>query len=45
VNGHVLAQLQDAAISSVRIKAEIRNSVWTEVKTGEHQYQRSLTPE
>ncbi len=45
VDGHKLAQLQAAAISSIRIKAEVRNSVWTEVKVGEHQYQRSLTPE
>lgn len=45
VNGHVLAQLQQAAISSIRIKAEVRNSMWTEVKVGEHRYERSLTPE
>ncbi|PWG64936.1 hypothetical protein [Sediminicurvatus halobius] len=45
INGHTLAQLQEAAISSIRVRAEVRNSVWTEVKTGPYSYQRSLTPE
>ena len=45
VDGHKLAEMSDAAISSLRIKAVVRNHVWTEVKVGDRETQRSLTSE
>lgn len=43
IEGSKLAQLSDAAISTVRIKAVVRNLVWSEVKLGEHKSRQVLT--
>lgn len=43
IEGSKLAQLSDAAISTVRIKAVVRNMVWTEVKLDDHKSRQVLT--
>lgn len=43
VEGSQLAQLGEAAISSVRIKAVVRNLIWTEVKVDERTTRHALT--
>jgi hypothetical protein len=43
VEGGQLSQLGEAAISSVKIKAVVRNMVWTEVKVGERTTRHALT--
>ena len=45
VEGSQLAQLSEAAISSVKIKAVVRNMVWTEVKVGDRITRHALTSE
>lgn len=45
VEGGQLAQLSEAAISSVKIKAVVRNMVWTEVKVGDRTTRHALTSE
>ena len=45
VEGGQLAQLSEAAISSVKIKAVVRNMVWTEVKVGDRTSRHALTSE
>lgn len=45
VNHDHLQHLPEEALSSVRIKASVRNHVWTEVKTGEYSSHRELTSE
>lgn len=45
VEGGQLAQLTEAAISSIKIKAVVRNMVWTEVKVGERTTRHALTSE
>ncbi len=43
VQGDRLAQFSEKAISSVKIKAVVRNLVWTEVKVDERKYRHTLT--
>jgi len=43
IEGGKLAQLSESAISSIRIKAIVRNMIWTEVKTGKYKSQNALT--
>ena len=43
IEGGQLAQLGEAALSSVKIKAVVRNMVWTEVKVGERTTRNALT--
>lgn len=43
VQGHKLAELNEAAISTIKIKAVVRNMVWTEVKVDERTYRHALT--
>ena len=45
IEGGQLSQLSEAAISSVKIKAVVRNMVWTEVKVGERETRNALTSE
>jgi len=45
VEGGQLAQLSEAAISSVKIKAVVRNLIWTEVKVDEKTTRHALTSE
>lgn len=45
VEGGQLSQLGEAALSSVKIKAVVRNMVWTEVKVGERTTRHALTSE
>jgi hypothetical protein len=45
VEGGQLAQLGEAALSSLKIKAVVRNMVWTEVKVGERTTRHALTTE
>ncbi|MGF1629109.1 MAG: hypothetical protein ACFCUT_06530 [Kiloniellaceae bacterium] len=45
IEGGKLAQLSEAAISSVKIKAVVRNMVWTEVKVGDRTTRHALTTE
>jgi hypothetical protein len=45
IEGGKLSQLSAAAISSVRIKAVMRNLIWTEVKVDEGKYRHTLTAE
>ncbi len=45
VSGQKLAELSEAAISSIKIKAVVRNHVWTEVKVDERTYRHALTSE
>ncbi|MGD1879784.1 MAG: hypothetical protein ACFB13_20055 [Kiloniellaceae bacterium] len=45
IEGGQLAQLGEAALSSVKIKAVVRNMVWTEVKVGERTTRNALTSE
>ena len=45
VEGSQLAQLSEAAISSVKIKAVVRNMVWTEVKVSDRITRHALTSE
>ena len=43
VEGGQLSQLSDAALSSVKVKAVVRNMVWTEVKVGDRTTRHALT--
>jgi hypothetical protein len=43
VQGDKLAQLSDAAISTIKIKAVVRNMIWTEVKVDERKSRHALT--
>ena len=43
VEGGQLAQLSEAAISSVKIKAVVRNLIWTEVKVDKNTTRHALT--
>lgn len=43
VEGHRLAELGGAAVSTIRIKATVRNMIWTEVKVDERTYRHALT--
>ena len=43
VQGDKLAELGEAAISTIKIKAVVRNMVWTEVKVDERTYRHALT--
>ena len=43
VQGDRLAQFSDKAISSVKIKAVVRNLIWTEVKVDDRKYRHTLT--
>lgn len=43
VQGDRLAQFNEKAISSVKIKAVVRNLVWTEVKVDDRKYRHTLT--
>jgi hypothetical protein len=45
VEGHKLAELSEHAISTIRIKAVVRNMVWNEVKVDERTFRRTLTSE
>jgi hypothetical protein len=45
VEGGQLSQLGEAALSSLKIKAVVRNMVWTEVKVGDHTTRHALTSE
>ncbi|WP_299398379.1 hypothetical protein [Pelagibius sp.] len=45
IEGGQLSQLSDAALSSVKIKAVVRNMVWTEVKVGDRTTRHALTSE
>lgn len=45
VEGSQLSQLSEAAISSVKVKAVVRNMIWTEVKVGERTTRHVLTSE
>ena len=45
IEGGQLAQLGAAALSSVKIKAVVRNMVWTEVKVGDRLTRNALTSE
>ncbi len=45
VDGSRLAQLSDAAISSVKVKAVVRNLVWSEVKVDKYTTHHALTAE
>lgn len=45
VEGGQLSQLGEAALSSVKIKAVVRNMVWTEVKVGDRTTRHALTSE
>jgi hypothetical protein len=45
VEGGQLSQLSDAALSSVKVKAVVRNMVWTEVKVDERTTRHALTSE
>ena len=45
VEGSQLAQLTDAAISSVRVKAVVKNMIWTEVVVDQYTRQHALTSE
>jgi hypothetical protein len=43
IEGHRLAELSDAAISTIKIKATVRNMIWTEVKVDERKTTHALT--
>jgi hypothetical protein len=43
VEGGQLSQLSDAALCSVKVKAVVRNMVWTEVKVDERTTRHALT--
>lgn len=43
IEGGQLSQLGEAALSSVKIKAVVRNMVWTEVKVGDRATRHALT--
>lgn len=43
IEGSKLAELSESAISSIKIKAIVRNMVWTEVKTEKYKSQHALT--
>ncbi len=45
VEGGQLSQLSEAAISSVKIKAVVRNMIWTEVKVSDRVTRHALTSE
>lgn len=45
VEGSQLAQLTEGAISSVKIKAVVKNMIWTEVVVDEYTKRHALTPE
>ena len=45
IEGGQLSQLGEAALSSLKIKAVVRNMVWTEVKVGERTTRHALTSE
>ena len=45
ISGQKLAELSEAALSSIKIKAVVRNHVWTEVKVDERTYRHALTSE
>jgi hypothetical protein len=45
IEGGQLSQLGPAALSSVKIKAVVRNMVWTEVKVGDRETRHALTSE
>ncbi|MEQ8355343.1 MAG: hypothetical protein RH942_07390 [Kiloniellaceae bacterium] len=45
VEGGQLSQLGEATLSSLKIKAVVRNMVWTEVKVGERTTRHALTSE
>jgi len=45
VEGSQLAQLGEAAISSVKVKAVVRNMIWTEVVVDNYTKRHVLTPE
>ncbi len=43
VEGHKLAELGDGAVSTIRVKASVRNMIWTEVKIDERRSRYALT--
>ena len=45
VEGSQLAQLTDDAISSIKVKAVVKNMIWTEVVVDEYTKRHALTPE
>ena len=45
VEGSQLTQLGDAAISSIKVKAVVRNMIWTEVVVDNYTTRHALTPE
>jgi hypothetical protein len=45
IEGSQLAQLSEAAISSIKLKAVVRNMIWTEVKVDKYTTRHALTPE
>ena len=45
IEGGQLSQLGEAALSSMKIKAVVRNMVWTEVKVGDRVTRHALTAE
>ncbi|MEQ9814197.1 MAG: hypothetical protein RLO50_15565 [Azospirillaceae bacterium] len=45
VDGPTLSELADSAVSTLKIKASVRNMVWAEVKVDEHTYRYTLTGE
>jgi hypothetical protein len=45
VEGGQLSQLSDAALSCIKVKAVVRNMIWTEVKVDERTTRHALTSE
>jgi len=45
VDGPTLSELSDSAVSTLKIRATVRNMVWAEVKVDEHTYRYTLTGE
>jgi hypothetical protein len=45
IEGSQLSQLAEGAISTVRVKAVVKNMIWTEVVVDEYRKQHALTPE